>query len=103
MSYFTRHCLAIGAAADRLIVKFSTQRSRHAIGRAAANTMLKNWGKVLADVTAALDCDVLPPASALRASRRGANAAFKLRKTDEARTLHRRRVRTSGEPSSTMT
>ena len=50
--------------------------------RAAAHTTLKNWGKALADATAALDLDALPPGSAVKASRRGASAALQLKKLD---------------------
>ena len=52
--------------------------------RAAAHTMLKNWGRVVEDASAALAMVVLPGQSSLRASRRGANAALKLRRLKEA-------------------
>lgn len=58
--------------------------SRH---RAAAHTMLKNWGRALADAKAALDVGVLTQLSALKASKRGAKAALKLQRKDEARML----------------
>eukprot|EP00747_Dinoflagellata_sp_TGD_P032450 gnl/TRDRNA2_/TRDRNA2_136001_c1_seq1.p1 gnl/TRDRNA2_/TRDRNA2_136001_c1~~gnl/TRDRNA2_/TRDRNA2_136001_c1_seq1.p1 ORF type:complete len:350 (+),score=60.74 gnl/TRDRNA2_/TRDRNA2_136001_c1_seq1:27-1052(+) len=56
--------------------------------RAAAHTMLKNWGKALTDAKEALKFSVLPQASALRACRRGASAALELGKIPEARDLH---------------
>ena len=55
--------------------------------RSAAHTTLKNWGKALADATAALELDALPEASALKACRRGASAALTLNKLEEAEAL----------------
>lgn len=52
--------------------------------RCAAQMMLKNWGKALADATAALDSGALAPPSALKVSRRGANAALQIGKLTEA-------------------
>ena len=48
--------------------------------RAAAHVTLKNWGKALADATAALDADALPEASRLRCCRRAASSALHLSK-----------------------
>lgn len=55
--------------------------------RAAAHTMLKNWGKALADASSAVEMDVLPAPSALKACRRGAAAALKLSKLRQAEAL----------------
>lgn len=64
--------------------------------RAAAYTMLRNWGKALADASAALEMGVLPTPSSLRAARRGAQAALKLGKLQVARSLHSQAVELAG-------
>jgi Ca2+-binding EF-hand superfamily protein len=55
--------------------------------RAAAELMLKNWGKALADVLVALGSGALPAASVAKVARRGASAAVKVGKLDEAERL----------------
>ena len=55
--------------------------------RCAAHTMLKNWGKALADAHAALESGALAQASILKVSRRGAAAALELGKLSEAEAM----------------
>ena len=52
--------------------------------RAAAELMQYNWGRALADATAALALEALPPEAELKACSRGARAAVKIEKPDEA-------------------
>ena len=57
--------------------------------RAAAELMQYNWGRALADATAALALEALPPEAELKACSRGARAAVKIEKPDEALELPR--------------
>ena len=55
--------------------------------RAAAQLMLKNWGKALADASAALELGALPIGAQLKCCRRGAAAAVRLGKLEKARAM----------------
>ena len=55
--------------------------------RGAAHTMIKNYGKALADAAAALDSGYLPVSSMPKVCRRGAAAALVLEKVAEAERL----------------
>ena len=65
--------------------------------RAAAHTTLKNWGKCLSDAAAALETKALPNGSAIKACRRGANAALQLKKIVECEAMIKQSEELLGE------
>ena len=70
--------------------------------RGAASLMLKNWGKALADSSAALASEALAATAVPKVCRRGAAAAVQLGKLDEAEQLVRtgeQALTDSGQPA----